>query len=165
MAKSYETHKLTENIEKQIGRVLTDSLELAVLSGGGVTSRSIAEKIYEAEPELMEQLKPYWMVERLLWMVSRQRQMRRSLERNGAQLALPGFEALPRTIFLPDGQRKSLDDATMEMVQKHIQILRDRLKPNSRIKLMEAVLGLMQKHGAGKRKMTWDEVKRREIGD
>jgi hypothetical protein len=164
MAKPHESHKLTENIENKIERVVYESIELAVLSSGGVTSRSIAEKIYESEPDLMEQLKPYWMVDRLLWMVSRKRHMRRSMQRNAVQLALPGFEGLPRRIFLPDGQRKFLDDATIEMIQDHVQILRDRLKPNSKIKLMEAVLDLMRKYSTAHRKITWGEVKDKELG-
>ena len=64
--------KLNVNIEKQIAKAIHEALELADLNASYTASRSIAEKLYESQTELMEQLKPFWMVERLNWMIGRE---------------------------------------------------------------------------------------------
>lgn len=154
---------LTGNMEKQIERRVDEAIELADLGASDVTARAIAEGIYDSEPELMEQLKRPWMVDRLLWMVSRKRRNRRRVQRGDDQLTLPGFEGLPRSIFLPDGHRKSLDDANVTQVRAHLNMLRNRLKHHPKIEQMEAVLELMRKYSGEQPRITWAEVKRREF--
>lgn len=155
--------RVTGNMEKQIEKLLNEAIELADLGEAGISSRSIGERIYDSEPELMEQLKPFWMVDRLVWLISRKRRARKRLQRGNAQLVLPGFYGLPQAIFLPDGQRKPLDDANVTQVREHIKMLRARLKPNSRIQLMEAVLKLMQRYSPQHPRITWGEVKKLEF--
>jgi hypothetical protein len=156
--------KLSANIEKQIAKVIHEALELADLGGNRIDSHSIAERLYESQAELMEQLKPFWMVERLNWMICRERRTRRLLQRPDEQLTLPGFVGLPRTITLPDARRQRLDYATVTEVRQHVKMLRNRLDSDSRILQMESVLKLMESYAVQDRFITWGEVKKRELG-
>lgn len=147
--------------EAKIDQIVIDALELADLGGIRVTTRAIAERVYDSEPELMKEMQRPWMVDRLIWMISRKRRVRRAVHYDQAQMTLPGFEGLPKAIFLPNGQRMPLDNATTANVRDHIKMLRARLKSIGKIQLFESVVELMS--GYRTPMITWAEVKRREL--
>ncbi len=151
------------NLETRIGRVLKEAIELADIGGASTATIAIAGRIYDSEPELMTELQRPWMVDRLNWMIARMRRDRRRAKSADDQLALPGFESLPRTIFLRDGARQKLDNANTTQVREHVKMLRSRLKHHAKIDQMEAVLELMRKHSHEKHGITWAEVKRKEL--
>ena len=155
----------TESLTFRVERLISEAIELADIGGVAVRSRTIAERIYDTNPELMAELSRPWCLDRLLWIIGRRRV---SAWRNRAievypQLVLPGFEGLPRTIFLRNGSRKKLDDATATNVSEHIKMLKARIKTSTKIQRMEAVLGLIQKYSRDEPGITWAEVKRREL--
>jgi hypothetical protein len=150
-----------KSLEDRIEKLILEAVELADIGGIRVTTRAIAERVYDSEPELMQELQRFWMVDRLIWMLSRKRRARRRFHASEAQMVLAGFEGLPRSIFQPNGQRLPMDNATTTQVREHIKMLRARLKASSRIELLEAVVELMSSYRTPT--ITWGEVKRREL--
>lgn len=155
--------ELTGSIKIRTEKVVSEAIELADVAGKFSSSRSIAERVFDSEPELMKELQRGWMVDRLYAMICKARHFQRYTKDTGRQLALPGFASLPSRIMLPDGQRKRLDLARFVDVRAHIAMLRGRLKPSFRIELMEKVLELMQKYSSVQAGITWGEVKQREF--
>jgi hypothetical protein len=154
------------NLEARVERILAEAIELADIGGIKVPVRSIADRVYDSEPDLMAELQRPWMVERLIWMISRKRRStRRNSVETEAQLPLPGFEDLPRTIFLPNGRRHRLDHANRTHIIEHIKMLKSRLSFHPKIEKMEAVLALMTKYSDTEPGITWGEVKRKEIAN
>jgi hypothetical protein len=152
------------NLDVRVEKLLEEAIELADIGGITVTARSIAESLYDSQPELMAELHRPWVVDRLIWIIGRKRrsQWRRNPRPEG-QLVLPGFEGLPQTIFLRNGSRKLLDEAMATHVREHIKMLRARLKDSPKIKRMEAVLELMETYSAEEPRIKWAEVKKREL--
>jgi hypothetical protein len=146
---------------------LNEALQLDVYgnpTNDSQPSSACAEWFYNSHPQLIEKLKRPWMIERLTNMIKNaRRQGWPLLEMEKQQLNLPGFEDLPRRIFLRNGARKLLDKATIGDVRQHLKMLRDRFKNHPKIKQMEAVLDLMHKYNAEKQRITWKQVKQREL--
>jgi hypothetical protein len=156
--------KRQTDIDNKITALLTEAIETADIGGITVSAQSIAERLYDSQPELMAELHRAWVVDRLVWIIGRKRRSEwRKRPAAEAQLVLPGFAGLPTSIFLRDGSRKSLDDATFTDVREHIKMLKARLKSSPRIHRMEAVLELMQKYAIEKPGITWENVKRLEL--
>lgn len=151
------------SIETQITKVLDEAIELADIGGATTATSAIAERVYDSESDLMAELQRPWMVDRLIWMISRMRRTRRRAKMVDGQLVLPGFETAPRTIFMRDGRRQQLDKANVTQIVEHLKMLRARLKQHSKIDQMEAVLELMRKYSQEQPGITWAEVKRKEL--
>lgn len=101
-------------------RDLEITLETALmLVEDGTPLQQLAERIYNAESQLMSQLQRPWMVERLVWMLSRKRQHIVSAN----QLRLPGFEDLPRRLTMKDGRRVALRNANLEQLKEFRNVL------------------------------------------
>jgi hypothetical protein len=113
---------------------------------------------------LIEDLKEAWMLEKLAWHINRKRGDR--WRRRSPQMDLPGFENMPRMIFLRNGQRPRLEYATTSDIEDHVKLLRTRFHDSARVKKMEAVLALMRQHTSENqesRGITWGEVKQKEL--
>jgi hypothetical protein len=158
------------NIHHQVDKVIADAIELADIGGIRVSNQAIAERIYDSELDLMRELQRPWMLDRLLWIISRKRRNRfmgQQADDNptdySVQLVLPGFEGLPRTIFLKNGKRHRLDFATTQQVAEHIAMLKARMDESPKIARFEAVLKLMRKYSDAKPDIRWIEVKRAEL--
>jgi hypothetical protein len=145
---------------------LKETLQIDVYSNPANESLSpsaCADEFYRSHPELMDELKRPWIVRRLTKMIEH------GLERGwpdmqvDTQQNLPGFEDLPKRIFLKNGSRKILNDATIGQVKQHLWMLRDRFLNHPKIKQIEAVLELMQKYTKINPKITWKKVKQREL--
>jgi hypothetical protein len=122
-----------------------------------------AEGFYDSHPELMEKLKRPWLIERLTNLAKHRRQRGWPSTGENTQLTLPGFENLPRRIFLPNGTRKILDNATIGQIRDHLAMMRQRALEHSKIKQMEAVLALMEKYSTKQPWPTWGQVKQKEL--
>jgi hypothetical protein len=130
----------------------------------GLPPSSCAERFYDSHSALMERLKRPWLITRLTNMIKNgMRQGWSKFEVEKQQLNLPGFETLPRRIFLSNGTRKLLDTVTIGEIRQHIKMLRHRFRNDPKIKQMEAVLALMGKYTSTKPRITWREVKQREV--
>jgi len=150
-----------ESVQSRLNRALDDAVELADLGGRHLPGIAIARTIYTAEPELIEELKEAWMLEKLAWHINRKRGDR--WRRKSPQMELPGFENMPSMIFLRNGQRPKLEYATTSDIEDHVKLLRTRFHDSPRVKKMEAVLELMRRHTSQNRGITWGEVKRKEL--
>jgi hypothetical protein len=144
---------------------LNEALQVDILNNPAnenLPPSACAEQFYNSHPQLMEKLKRPWLVQRLTKMIKNGTHQGWPKLEFDSQMNLPGFEDLPRRIFLRDGRRKLLDKATVGDIRQHIKMLRDRFLQRPKIKRMEAVLELMEKYSKIKPKITWREVKQRE---
>jgi len=136
---------------------LEEAIELSHFTKTLITAREVAEDVF---PQLSEELKHERVIQWLMRIVKRKREEWAAPPKQKQQLTLPGFEGLPRRIFLRDGRRKLLDKATIGQVRESLEMLRRRFSP--KIKQMEAVLELMQKYAVDRPKITWGRVKELE---
>ena len=60
-------------VEKHLNDVLNKAIEAAYESGQAIRGAILARQVYASEPELMDELKEPWMVERLAWQINRKR--------------------------------------------------------------------------------------------
>jgi hypothetical protein len=157
-------------LAQQVEFELREALQLALLDPSylRLPPKSCAERFYDSHPDLMERLKRSWIVKRLAQTIkngAKQGWAKLDFETRGsAQLCLPGFENLPKRIFLRNGARKLLDKSTVADIQQHLKMLRQRFATSSKIKKIEAVLDLMQKYTTLHPKITWEKVKEIENG-
>lgn len=144
----------------QIRKALEEAIEIAHFTKSLHSLKLIAEDVYDSNPGLMEQLKRPVLIARIRRMIKGKRYDAWSKSQHGTeQLELPGFDNLPRRIFLPNGNRKLLDEATAKDVRRHIAMLRKRLGEHPKIVQMERILELIEKHNAEKPRITWAKVK------
>lgn len=152
---------INESVETRLNQILDDAIELADLGNRRVRGIAIARRIYADHASLIEELKEPWMLEKLTWHINRRRGER--WRAKSPQMELPGFEDMPRMIFLRTGQRPRLDYSTATEIEDHIKLLRIRFNDAPRVKKMEAVLDLMRRYSAENRGITWAEVKQKEM--
>ncbi len=112
---------LTSGLKRDLEITIETAL---MLVEEGTSLQRLAERIYDSEPHLMEQLRRPWMTDRLLWLLSRKRQHMASAD----QLALPGFEGLPRRLTLKDGRRVALRKANLKQLKEFRAALTRRNK-------------------------------------
>src|SRR5271157_435712 len=99
-----------QSVENRLDRTLDEAIDLADRDGRRESGLAIAQRIYASERALIEELKEAWMVEKLAWHINRKRGERWRVK--SPQMELPGFEDMPRTIFLRNGQRPRMEYAT-----------------------------------------------------
>ncbi len=153
--------------EQKILTVLREAIELAGLTGKR-SNRAIAERIYDSEPALMAEYQRQWSIDRLLWMIAKERRQLilsggESPEIAAVQVNLPGFEGLPQTIFLRNGRRQRLDYANATQIAEHIAMLKARMDRSPKIAQFQAVLKIMRKYTDAKPDIIWAEVKQLEL--
>lgn len=155
--------KLTE---QKILAVLREAIELAGIGGGKISNRSIVERVYDTEPLLMADYQRQWSIDRMLWMIAKERRERvcsGAAEMAARQINLPGFENLPQTIFLRSGRRERLDYANLSMINEHISMLKARMERSHKISLFQAVTKIMRKYTEEQPGISWGDVKRLEL--
>lgn len=147
---------------ERLKRALADAIELADLGGQRVPAEKIAERLFNEEAELMTEISRPWIIERLTWMISRTRRTR--LDAASPQMVLtdPVFQGLPKTIFLRNGKRPSIDACTRAQTLDHLRLLRERAESGARITQFEAVVELHEKWSRIQKGIKWGEVVRRE---
>lgn len=157
------TTKLSLDLEAKVSRCIDDALELADMGGRTVPTHQIAERIYEQEPSLMREVTQGWIIDRLIWMISRRRRDRWNAKHPWLQLRLPEFPEEPKTVFLASGRRVKFDSCTVRDIEDHIRALKQRYAAGPRISNMERVAETMRPYAAVRRGVTWYEVKKQEI--
>lgn len=152
-----------QSVENRLSQILDDAIDLAYLGEKRIEGLAIARHVFSSEPALMEELKEAWMVEKLAWYINRKRGER--WRSKLPQINLPGFEDMPRTIFLRSGERPRLEYATVGVIEDHVKMLRARLRDSPKVRKMEAVLALMRHYSCDRdhRDITWQDVKKREL--
>jgi len=155
---------MKESLEKRLQRTLREAIELADIGDDLVPARTVAERVFDTETELMTEVARPWVLERLTWLISR---LRRTLadQDNPLQLCLPDpiFKGLPKTIFLRNGERPSLLGATLTQTEDHLRLLRKRFKTDWRVKQFEAVVDLHRKWASKFRGISLRDAFRREV--
>ncbi len=156
--------------EQKIVGVLREAIELAGIAGGRkVSNRAIVERVYDSEPQLMAEYQRQWSIDRMLWMIARERRERYAgggpdaPEIVSMQINLPGFEDLPQTIFLRNGRRQRLDYANVTQVTEHIAMLKARMERSPKIVQFEAMVKVMRKYSDKQPDIRWLDVKRAEL--
>ncbi len=94
------------------------------MASKGTPLMELAKRIYADERELISQVQESWILDRLVWMLSRRRQAIPPVDSQEAesQLMLPGFERLPRRLTI-GGRRTALHLATLAQLKEYRNIL------------------------------------------
>lgn len=152
-------------LSTEMQRDLDEALDRFVFTDNlaEIGPRRCAENFFDAHPKLMQQVQKPWAVERLTNLIKHRNQRGWPSGTESQQFVLPGFENLPRRIFLPNGTRKPLDSATVGQIREHLHMLRRRFSEHPKIKRVEAILALMLKYSKDQPRITWLEVKKKEI--
>jgi hypothetical protein len=125
---------LAPALKRELEMVIETALMLAQ---PGSPVPEIAERLYDSEKALMEQIQRPLIVERLTWMMNRRRQYLPSQD----QMMLPGFPKLPERVTLLDGRRPRLWDATLPQLKQFRKVLMKRRAP--RLKIIERLIDFM----------------------
>lgn len=151
------------DLDKRVIAAIREALEFAQLGGGRVIAEKLAVRVFESEPALMKELARPWLIERLAWMIRRERREQWA-NSSPKQMVLddPVFQGLPRSVFLRDGRRPTLEYCTVTDIEDHLKLLRQRLKNHARINQMEAVAQLLHKWAAKYPGITWGNAQKRE---
>lgn len=155
---------MKEILGKRVEKTLHEAIELADLGDRRISARKIAERVFESEPDLVEEAKRPTIVDRWTWMVTRMRRERWDGMAPSRQMVLddPIFKNLPETVFLRNGTRPKLDQCLLSETEDHLKLLQERLKKHPRVKQFEAVVELHRKWAATRRGVTWGDAKKLE---
>lgn len=111
----------------------------------GTKLPTIAERVYQSEPALVEQLCHPWMVERFIWILRRKRRKIAAWQ----QFLLPGFEQLPGRITIRDRHWRSLRFAKLEDLKQYRAVLQERRDPRLvQLDKLIALVSLYKQRGA-----------------
>jgi hypothetical protein len=114
----------------------------------------LAQRVYDADPPLMAECQKHWALERIAWMLYRNRQRQRM--KNHDQLRLPGFELLPRLVTLKDGTRKLIRYATLAELEQYRNVLGTKHK--AKIAELERLIALVKSFAGDRRNVTVDDA-------
>lgn len=119
---------LTTALKQQIDIVIETAL---LLARKGTPLKELAQRTYAAERNVFDQAQESWMLDRIVWMLSRQRQKIHSVdgvgEALGDQFLLPGFERLPKRLTLRNGRWTALGNARLPQVREYREALLNQL--------------------------------------
>lgn len=113
------------------------AIEASIMLNPETAIVELAKRIYNSEPELMEQVKETLLIDRLIWMIGRKKQALAAAE----QMPLPGFEDLPRRITFKDGRRAALRHADLDQMKAYRQLLAER--QDKRLDAVDRLIVLM----------------------
>lgn len=148
---SYDRKTSRERLDRQV----EIALESALLFAKGVSIPALAERVYDAEPDLVAQVQRHWTIDRLTWML---RRLLRSQEEE-KQLVLPGFEGLPRRITTKEGKYARLEEATLIGVREFRSGLAKKHKQKSpRMAALDHLIEVMTSYARENREVTVKEV-------
>jgi hypothetical protein len=149
--------------QKQLEKAISEAVELADLGGQLVPASEIASRLFDEERDLIAEVSRPWVIDRLTRLVYQHRRGRLR-RRHPDQLTLPDpvFEGLPRRIFLRDGHRPRLDDATLQQTEDHLRLLRNRQHDDPRVIQFERVVELHRKWSKIEHGIRWGAAMRRE---
>lgn len=156
---------MQETLDKRIEKVLREAIELSDIGHQHISARKIAERIFDSEPDIVEEAKRPTIVENWTWKITRMRRQRwdSQFAPVSQQMLLdPIFKNLPKTIFLRDGTRPRLDSTMLGETEDHLKLLRERFKNHPRVTQFEAVVALHRKWAAVHRGCSWLEAKQYE---
>jgi hypothetical protein len=141
---------LTPSLKHELEIVTETAL---MLSEPDISIQKIAERIYDSEPALMEQIRRPLAIERLMWLMNRLRQHTPSQK----QMVLPGFPNLPRRITLKNGKHPLLMASNMRKLQEYRDVLLKRGR--ARLTIIEKLIKFMAPYTAKDPGITVGEVK------
>jgi hypothetical protein len=142
------------------------ALEAALRSAeDGFSSRTLAGRVYDCEPELMTAIRRPWIVDRLTRMLDR----RINLQGSEKQGKLPGLEGLPLKIPARDEGEKvkvQLRNATLPQLLEYRKNLVKELRTRKDRKLeeLDRLIAFMKEHaGRNHRKTVADVLKQHKF--
>ncbi len=136
-----------------VNRELEIVLETALmLAAPGTSVAAIANRIFDSERELMQQIQRPWILARLEWMLHRKKH---DLPAEG-QLTLPGMPRFPVRLTLKDGGRPAFMKSTFRQLKEYRGVLLKRKSP--RLRLVDRLLEIMRPYAKKDRKITAQDV-------
>lgn len=133
---------------------LETALENALMQAEpGTPIQQIAERLYDAEPAIMEQLARPFVTQRLVWVMNRVRQHIPGFQ---TQLVLPGIANIPARLTLATGGRPFSRKATLKQFEEYGEVLLKRKSP--RLKTVEKIIEFMRPYNRKKPGITLGEV-------
>lgn len=117
--------------QRQLEKAIDEAIELADLGGQFTPASEIASRLFDEEHDVVAEASRPWVIQRLTRLIY-DRRRRRVRSRYPDQLTLPDpiFEGLPQRIFLRDGRRPKLENATLQQNEDHLRLLRKRQERN-----------------------------------
>lgn len=146
--------KQTQSETQQLEIILETALMLAA---PGTSIPSLAERIYDAEPDLVQQIQRPWIVSRFEWMLYRKQ---RNIPVEG-QMTLPGIPRLPVRMTLKDGTRPFLMQGNLKQLQEFRDVLSKR--KGARLRAVEKLIALMTAYAKTRSGITVAEVLNAEL--
>jgi hypothetical protein len=132
-------------LKSVLARELEEILDNAlILATPDVPIRSLAERVIQANPEVIDELMEGWRLEYVTRLLRRRRD-KMAREQRTTQLMLPGFERLPGHITVSTGHRQPLEKATYWQLHEYLIVLRRREETNPRIVQVQNLIALMRK--------------------
>ena len=134
-------------------RELEIILETALMTATpGTSVRKIAERLYNDEPGLVEQLQRPWITARLEWMLYRKQDRLPGAD----QTTFPGFPTLPIRMTLKNRERPYLMQGNMKQLEEFRDVL-GKVK-GRRYRIVERLIRLMAPYSAKRPGITVAEV-------
>ncbi len=140
---------LTAALKRELELVLETAMMMA---DPGVSLHTIAERVYDSEPALVEQIGRPLAIERFLWILKR----RRAHTPSQNQMLLPGLPNLPQRIRLKNGKRPFLMQSNVKQLKQFRQVLLKR--KGARLVIVEKLIDFMAPYAAKRSTITVAEV-------
>ena len=141
--------RLAQPVKQELEIVLESAL---MLSAPGISLPALAKRIYDSERALIEKVQESFVLERLIWMLSRKRSY---LPAEG-QYVLPGFHNFPERMTFKDGRRLLFIQGNFGQLLEFRDVLLKRRRP--RLFVVEKFISLMEPYAAKRGSITVGEV-------
>jgi hypothetical protein len=146
-------------LTKTLKQAMETAMETVLMAAEpGVSIDQLAERMYDSNPALIEEIKRPLAIERFRWMINRQRQHIPSKD----QLLFPGFPTLPLRVTLKNGKWLFLMRANLEQLKQYRQVLLKR--KGTRLKVVERLIAVMEPYAAKRANISVAEVGAKEFG-
>ena len=141
--------KLTMSVQQELEIILDSNL---MLVGPDISVPALAERIYDSERTLIEQIQRPWIIARLTWMLYRKTA---NLPGEG-QYTLPSFPVFPTRMTLKDGTRVNFIHGNFSELIEFRDLLRKRRRP--RLAVIEKFIPVMAPYAEKRKSITVGEV-------
>lgn len=150
-----------DDLTEVVVTLVADAVEAEQGHGKQIPARKAAERLFNAHPDLMMVAQRVFAIDRLTWLIERERTKMRveALYSRNPIHTDPAFRDLPRTIFLRDHSRPTLDYCSLKEVEEHLALLSSARRKNPpRIALMVVVAAILRRWSERRPGIRWLEA-------
>jgi hypothetical protein len=110
---------ISASLKHEIDVIIETTLMLAPK---GVQIKELARRAYASERKIFDQAQETWVLDRIIWLLTRKRQTITSVDPTNAtseQYMLPGMERIPRRFTMRNGRRIARENAVLSEVREY----------------------------------------------